>query len=353
MDMIGSLNRIGKGRKLRPAGMLLFRWATGLRFATLCRIAGRHMVSAFAAAPAIINADYTIDEALHDAKPLYEAMKLTVEKMGLDTFCLIADLSLEAEACGCKVSFSRTNLPTVVSHIASEAGSVDNLSIPDPGRDGRMPVFLQTLKLIKNNYTMIKVASVTGPFTLAGHLLGTEVYSDIKRNPERLKSVLGFSLKVATRYARELIKAGANMILLAEPSASQISPQDYKTFSLSYTREFTASLGKPCILHICGNTEHILGMMCESGAAAISVEQVDMTKAIHTVPRQMVLVGNISPTSLAMESSEEIRIKTMALLEIVKGRKEFVVAPGCDLSSNTPLENIISFVETVKNYRPR
>ena len=102
-----------------------------------------------------------------------------------------------------------------------------------------------------------------------------------------------------------------------------------------------------------GTAEHILGMMCESGAAAISVEQVDMTKAIHTVPRQMVLVGNISPTLLAIESSEEIRIKTMALLEIVKGRKEFVVAPGCDLSSNTPLENIISFVETVKNYRPR
>jgi uroporphyrinogen decarboxylase len=353
MNMIESLNKMGVDKRLRPAGMLALRWATSLSFATLCRLAGRHMVSAFAAAPAIIMAGYTVEDALHDADLLYKAMRLTVEKMGFDTFCLTADLSLEAEACGCNVSFSKTNLPTVVSHIVDESGDANKLNIPDPNRDGRMPVFLKTIKLIKKNYTMIKVAAVTGPFTLAGHLIGTQIYLDVKRNPEKLKSVLDFSLMVAKRYARDLVQAGADMILLAEPSSSQISPKDFETFSLPYTKEFIATLGKPCILHICGKTEHILGMMCESGAAALSVEQVDMRKAVNTVPRQTVLIGNISPTSLAMDTVETIKSQTLALLDVVKARKEFVVAPGCDLSSNTPVENIRSFVETAKNYSAR
>ena len=311
------------------------------------------MVSAFAAAPAIILTGSTIEDALHDAELLYSAMKFTVEKMGLDTFCLIADLSLEAEACGCQALFSKTALPMVASPLVAEAGDVDKLKVPDPHEDGRMPVFLKTIKLIKRNYAMIKVAAVTGPFTLAGHLIGAQIYLDVRRNPDKLKSVLAFSLKVATRYARTLVKAGADMILLAEPSASQISPKDYEVFSLPYTKNFIATLGKPCILHICGKTDHILGMMCQSGAAAISIDQVDMRRAVTAVPKQTVLIGNISPNSLVMNPSETVRGQTSALLDIVKDRKEFVVAPGCDLSPDTPLENIVSFVEAVKNYRPR
>jgi len=37
----------------------------------------------------------------------------------------------------------------------------------------------------------------------------------------------------------------------------------------------------------------------------------------------------------------------------VKTRKEFLVAPGCDLAPQTSLENILSFVKTARKYRSK
>jgi uroporphyrinogen-III decarboxylase len=49
-----------------------------------------------------------------------------------------------------------------------------------------------------------------------------------------------------------------------------------------------------------------------------------------------------------MSSPEGIKEETSTLLDIVKDRKEFIIAPGCDLAPNTPLENILAFVRTAK-----
>jgi len=351
MGLIDILNRIGSNKGFRPIGMILLRSAMSLRFDTLARMAGRHMVSAFAAAPAIILTKSTIEDALNDATLLFKAMEFTVQEMELDTFCLVADLSLEAEACGCEVRFSKENLPVVTSHPVSSTSDVAKLRVPDPSKDGRMHVILDTIKHIGKHYAMIKVAVVTGPFTLAAHLAGTELYLDLRRNREKVEAILDFTLKVANRYAKELIRAGTDMILLAEPVSSQLSPADYETFSLPRTQEFISGLGKPCILHMCGKTDHLLEKMCNSGAAALSVDNIDIRWAIDTVPREIVLAGNISTSSFWMSSPEDIREETSKLLDVVKGRREFIIAPGCDLAPNIPLENIISFVRAAKGIK--
>jgi uroporphyrinogen decarboxylase len=86
--------------------------------------------------------------------------------------------------------------------------------------------------------------------------------------------------------------------------------------------------------------------MCQSGAVGLSVDEVDISNLIKIVPNSIVIIGNISPTKFATSSPEEIESETLNLLEIVKTRKEFLVAPGCDLAPQTPLENILSFVKT-------
>ncbi|MEM3823505.1 MAG: uroporphyrinogen decarboxylase family protein [Candidatus Bathyarchaeia archaeon] len=137
-------------------------------------MAGRRMVCAFAGAPAILLTNSTVSEALRDAKLHFKAMKFTIEEMGLDTVCLTADMSLEAEACGCKISYADHALPTIISHPVKTMEDLKRLRVPDPYHDGRMPVFIETMKMLRDNYTMIKVAEVIGPFTLAVHLGGAQ-----------------------------------------------------------------------------------------------------------------------------------------------------------------------------------
>jgi uroporphyrinogen decarboxylase len=348
VNLIDLMNRMGQDKRFSLLGRLMLLGARKTRLSVMCRIAGRRLVSAFAGAPAILLTRSTMKDALNDPKLLYEAMTYTVREMGLDTLCLFADMSLEAKACGCQIQFDDINVPMVTTHPVKTMDDLATLRVPDPYRDGRMPVFLETMRLMKKNYNILKIGEVSGPFTLATTLAGTDMYLDIRRNPQKAKAILDYCEKVIIRYGQALIEAGADNILVAEPAGSQLSTPAYEDFSLAYTRRIIGSLSRPCILHVCGKAEHLIEKMCQSGAEAISVDDVDIASLIKQVPDNIVVIGNISPLEFAQGSTEKIENKTISLLEAVKNRKEFFLAPGCDLAPQTPLENILAFVKAAK-----
>ncbi|MCF7891283.1 uroporphyrinogen decarboxylase family protein [Candidatus Bipolaricaulota bacterium] len=156
MTSLGLLNWVGRRKRLRLLGTFFHGVATSLDFSTLIRIAGRRLVTASAAAPAILQTCGDMEGGLKEPQLLYEAMCFTVEEMELDTFCLASDLSLEAEACGCDVRFGERDLPTVISHPLETTEDFGRLEVPDPAQDGRMPVFLEAMELLEKNYTMLK-----------------------------------------------------------------------------------------------------------------------------------------------------------------------------------------------------
>jgi MtaA/CmuA family methyltransferase len=347
------MNWVGRRRKLRFFGRILLFIALRVSFSTMIRMSGRRMVCAFAGAPAILLTNSTISEALHDAKLHFKAMRFTVEELGLDTVCLTADMSLEAEACGCEISYADRALPTVISHPVKTVEDLKGLRVPDPYHDGRMPVFIETMKMLRDNYTMIKVAEVIGPFTLAVQLGGAQTtYLNIRRNPEFLKALIDLCVQVITSYAQALIDAGADIILIAEPAGSTMSSSHYQEFSGIYTGKIIRSLNRPVILHVCGKADHLIEKMCETGAAGISVDEVNIPSIIDRVPKDTVVFGNISPVKTICKCTpEKIQEEVVTLLKLMDRKKEYVVAPGCDLVPETPLENIRSFVEAVKKHK--
>jgi uroporphyrinogen decarboxylase len=348
MKLIDLLNWCGLRKKFRPLGLLLLFIARQIPFSFLIRVAGRRIISASSGAAAILLSGSTISEAAKDPRLLVNAMSYSVEKMGMDILFLFVDMSLEAEACGCQVQFSDQQLPAIMTHPIKVADDLAKLKVPDPYKDGRMPIFLEAMRLIKHNYTMLKIGEVCGPFTLATNLAGTDIYMDTRRNQQKVRMVLEYCEKVITRYAQALIKAGADMIVIAEPSGSQLSPSAYEDFSLTSTRKIIGNLSRPCILHICGKAGHIIDKMCLSGAVALSIDDVDLSQVIKTTPNNIVIAGNISPLKFSRYAPEDIYRETCNLLETMKTRKEFIVAPGCDLSPQTPLENILTFTQTAR-----
>ena len=348
MNLYDNLTEMGQNKWLRPLASFILGGVVRLPFSVLLNIAGRRLVTAFAAAPAILLTGSNMKEALKDAGLLYKAMRFTVDYMHMDTLCLMADLSLEAEACGCPVMYEDTSVPSVKSHLVKNIEDIEKLRVPDPYSDGRMPVFLKTMRMMKRNYAEIKMACVTGPFTLALHIGGPDLYIETVNNPKKAMRILDFCTNVGIKYARALVKEGADMILIAEPAGSQLSPGAFELFSLPYTKKMTKAIKRSCVLHICGRAGHLIRLMCKSGASAISVDDVDMTTVIDEVPGGLVVAGNLSPLKLLNASPSEIGNDVTMLVETVKRKKKFIVAPGCDLSPKTPIENIFSFVGAVK-----
>ena len=81
---------------------------------------------------------------------------------------------------------------------------------------------------------------VCGPFTLASHLRGTNIFTDMYDDPDYVKRLLSFTAAVAKTYADYYIEAGMDIIGAVDPLISQISPDSFKEFmSEPYADFFT------------------------------------------------------------------------------------------------------------------
>ncbi len=348
MAALDIINWVGQRKWLRSAGIVMLLIISRFQFSTIVKLAGRRMVCAPAGAPAIILTHTDMKEALNNAELLFQALRFTVEKMGFDTLNMMVDMSVEAEACGCQIQYREHNLPDVVTHPVKTQADIAKLRVPDPYRDGRLPVFLETMRLMKKNYTMLKVAVVIGPFTLAMLLAGSEIFIDIRKDPPKVKVLLDYCQRVIITYGQALVQAGADLVVIAEPISSQLSPAAYGEFSHTYIKTIIRSFKKPCGLHICGNASHIVNQMAQTGAVLLSLDNVDIQSLAGSIPEPVVLMGNLSPTRLRIDAPAKIAESTRALLEIARQRKGSIVGPGCDLAPKTPMENIRTFVKTVK-----
>jgi MtaA/CmuA family methyltransferase len=351
MQPLDLLNWLGTRKTVKLPGRLLLPAVLSLGFPRLLRLAGRRTVSASAMAPALLLTAGDIGKALHDQGLMARALDFTVQAMHLDTYCTVADLSLEAEACGCQVQFHQRDIPSVVTHPVHSTEDILNLAVPDPSRDGRMPVILASLSYLQRKYAVIKVANITGPFTLALQLCGSAIYADTLKDPEKVDRVLAYTGLVITRYARALFAHGADMLLVAEPAVSQLSKRIFERFAYPVNEKMVQELNQPCMLHICSKAEHLVDGMVTSHYTAFSVDEVDMGKLVQRLPPHAIAVGNISPLLLRYGTTAEIEAKTRTLLESTAGKREMIIAPGCDLAPDTPLANILAFVNTVKTWR--
>ena len=81
-------------------------------------------------------------------------------------------------------------------------------------------------------------------------------------DPDLVKAFLPFTVEVISGYAKRLFDAGADMVCMLEPTAMMISPEQFDEFSLAPFREIQEKVdNQPLILHICGNTSHLIEKM--------------------------------------------------------------------------------------------
>ena len=82
-----------------------------------------------------------------------------------------------------------------------------------------------------------------------------------------------------------------------------------------------------------------------------SVDSIDMVKAQHDSAKRCALFGCLSPaTVLAVKSADEVYELSRALISEMKPFGGFILAPGCDLAPNIPLENLQAMAKAVKTW---
>lgn len=246
-------------------------------------------------------------------------------------------------------------LPSVVEHLPIETiEDIKKLRVPDPRKDGRMPVFLEATRLFKQRFTLPQMAIVTGPFTLAAELMGVDIIArKVLKDPPLVLSLMQFALEVVQRYVDALVAAGADTIGVGDPSCSLLSAKAFAKFILPSHQQLVKNTRVPVVLHVCGKANHLIELLCETGAAGMSLDSpTDIAVLKGRVPPSVMIFGNLSPVDvIMMKNPAEIRRRTHALMREMEGIPNFGVMSGCDLPLDTPMENVNAMIQAIKDYR--
>lgn len=256
------------------------------------------------------------------------------------------DLQLEAEAIGCRLQWSVDNPPAVVSHPLAEGFSLADLQMPDAS-SGRFPLVLQAMRRICSGTgrELAVYGLITGPFTLALHLLGTEIFYQMIDEPQQVHELMAWTTQVNINTARLYLEAGVDVIAVVDPMTSQISPQNFADFVTPYvTRVFDAvhDLGKPGTFFVCGNARNNIEEMCHCHADGLSIDENIPLDYVRDTCRKYGLSfgGNIRLTVTMLFGSPADNVKEAMNCMDIGGDRGFILAPGCDMPYAVPPENV-------------
>jgi uroporphyrinogen decarboxylase len=312
----------------------------------------KNLVIPLLGAPGTILSKTTLKENLTNSEVQYKTLSILIDKFSLDGIFPMMDLTVEVEALGSEINFPENTNPSVAKPLIKNREDLKILKGNWQGISGRMKVFIEVMEKIAKKYSIIKGGYVIGPFTMAGEFMGAnDIAMQAMLNPELVSELVNFSLEVISEYANALFNAGADAIAVLEPLAVILSPKKYKEFSLYPFKKLVSNLNnKPLILHICGNTNHLIKSMLDSGAVGLSLDSViNFEELKKIIPQEITLMGNLNPVKIFLQSTpDQIAEATKYLKESMEDVDNFVLSSGCDIPVNTPLENIAAFMKAAR-----
>ena len=307
--------------------------------------------------PAVQFLYVTVRELVANSDLMAMGMRLIADRYDMLAALGYMDLSVEAEAFGAHTVFSADEVPTIIGRLIADEKAADALSVPEVGA-GRTGVNVDSIRkaqMLINDRPVF--AQCIGPFSLAGRLMNVnDIMLHCYESPELVHTVLRKATEFITSYALQLKEAGANGIIMAEPLAGLLSPQLVDEFSTDYVQEIVRTVqDKHCIMiyHNCGNAvPHMMDSIVNTGCYAYHFgDSVDMLKMLENIPRNYLVMGNISPAQVFNGNSEEhVRLETLKLLRNCGRYNNLVISSGCDLSPNVDLDNVDAFFKAVNGY---
>jgi len=264
-----------------------------------------------------------------------------------DGLPIIFDVQMEAEALGCTLKWAKNNPPAVATHIL-ETKEISDLALPTE-KDGRYPIALEASRRIVAALgdKVALYGLICGPFTLALHLKGTDLFADMIKRHEKVDEVMAFCNKVCMDLSKMYVETGVDVIAVVDPMTSQIAPKQFTRFVSEPTTElnrYIRGLGVKATTFCCGNATKNIELMCQTETDGIAFdENVDLAYAKEIATRYKVSFGGNLPLTTVMmfgsplENVEEARRE----LEIGEGTG-FILSPGCDIPYDTPVNNLIA-----------
>jgi uroporphyrinogen decarboxylase len=299
--------------------------------------------------------DQTAKKVLTDENALFESLMAVNKLYKPNGQPVVFDLQIEAEILSCELVWAEDCPPSVKTHPLSETMTVPCRCTLPGEQDGRIPLVLNVMRRLKEavGETTALYGLICGPFTLASHLRGNDLFMDMFDDADYVKELLDYCAECSNRMAGYYINAGMDVIAVVDPLVSQISTTHFEEFlSAPYARIFAAIRERNVFssFFVCGDASRNIEAMCRTKPDSISVdENVDLSAAKKITDRYHVTIGgNIPLTSVMLHGTQQDNMKyVLDLVDGLDNTDNLIVAPGCDMPYDVPVENGIAVSHAV------
>ena len=301
---------------------------------------------------------YTAREVLTDSGKLLESLLEVNRLYDPDGQPVVFDLQIEAEILGCELLWAEKAPPSVVTHPLSKSLEIPG-KLPSE-KDGRLPLVLETMRAMKAAVgdTTALYGLVTGPFTLASHLRGTEIFMDMFEHVEYLDNLIAYCTRVAETVSRMYVAAGMDVIGVVDPLVSQISPRHFRKHLTNVYLDLFKSIkdmGVFTSFFVCGDATKNIEAMSETGPDSIAIdENIDLIQAKLITDRfNITIEGNIPLTSHMLLGNQQDNMQYVVhLMDMIapdgKVPDHLIISPGCDMPYDIPVENVVGTMQAIR-----
>lgn len=299
-----------------------------------------------------------INKVVFNPALMAEVILRCVERHGHDSCSPITDYGLGTESMGSRVRFGEREQVRVVEFPVATRKDVARLRIPDPLKDGRMPVILECEQILYESlHGRVGVqGAVAGPLSFAANLRGPQgLLIDLIEDPGLVHELLGISLQAGISFGEAQIRRGGmSTIAVYDPMMTLISSAMADEFGFPYLeRLFThlRGLGAVVMLHICGETTRLLERMVQVGANILSLDvNVDLAEAKRIVNGRAVISGNVATQNLAWRNAAAIYEESCRCIERAAVGGRYTLSSSCEVPLETPPANIDAMIRAAREF---
>ena len=267
----------------------------------------------------------------------YEQVRPDALVVGIDVY------NVEAEAIGSEVTYFDGDdicIPAIgtAGAVLKEGAPVESLKVPNPAKDGRMPLNLEVCRrIMKELGEVVPIrAAISGPFSLVANLVGAEnLFLMTITDPQRVHELLNYAVQAAQGFGKALAGIGCGVIIFdSQASPDLLSPTMYREFILEPTKRMIAFFHRLGVRHVPlivgGNTTPIIDLYGGTGANNILCDSPADNAAFHAEcsRRRIAYRRNIDSRDFLSASFDELHLTALQYIEESKGYPGFILGTG-------------------------
>ena len=319
------------------------------------RQAGRYMAEYRA-----VRKQHSLIEICKNPELAAEVTITTAEILNVDAAIIFADLLLPLEVMGLPFHFSAGEGPVIERPVRS-GEDIERLRTDSAADLGYVA---EAVGLVAKHFEhKLPVIGFCGaPFTLASYMIeggGSKHYVNTKKlmysQPEAWDELLGKLVAVTSEYAREQVRAGADVIQVFDSWVGCLSVEDYRRYVLPRSTELVRNLrasGVP-VIYFGTDTATLLASMQETGADVIGLDwRIPLDEGWLLLENRGAIQGNLDPVVL-FSDWKQVKLRAKEILDLAGGRPGHIFNLGHGILPETPVENVKALAAYVQEHSAR